>query len=231
MIAVLGRGSSLLKYKDHYSLFDKIYIVNNFDVEIETLGVNTFVDKEIIHVVGTGPVELTVNNYKRLSVKHVQFNRLKTKYLGKKNIPVPILPLPKSLLDKGFPTMPWGTYLELKDKFETHKEMCEYVEKTYPEKIVKNIRKSHSDRAWPTTGLLSIDLAIVENSPEELYLFGFDMYETNYLVKSNKPYQNAEWDKSKIMKYYLEVIVKESKDIKFYNSSAVMLNENNWMNI
>ena len=37
MIAVLGRGTSLLKYKDHYDLFDKIYIINDFNAEINTL--------------------------------------------------------------------------------------------------------------------------------------------------------------------------------------------------
>lgn len=231
MIAVLGRGSSLSKYVSYHSLFDKIYIINDFNVEIDVLGKSTLDNKEIIHVVGAGSVELTLENYKRLNVKHVQFNRLNVKYLGNKNIPVKIKPLPMVLLKRGFPTMPWELYLELKDKFNSHREMCEYVEKTYPKEIIKNIKKSKSDRSWPTTGLLAIDLAIMENSPKELYLFGFDMYATNYLVKNNKPYQNADWDKAKIMKYYLEVIVKEFKDIKFYNSSSVVFNEDNWVNI
>jgi hypothetical protein len=48
MIAVLGRGVSLSKYKDHHEIFDKIYIVNNFNVEIDTLRESAFKGKEII---------------------------------------------------------------------------------------------------------------------------------------------------------------------------------------
>jgi len=127
--------------------------------------------------------------------------------------------------------MGWNVYLGLISSFDTHQEMCDYVDETYAEDIVKNIKQSHCHRAWPTTGLLAIDLALIENFPEEVYLFGFDMYETDYMVKNNRPYQNPGWDKSKVMKYYLEVLVKEFKDTKFYNSSPIIFEETNWINI
>jgi hypothetical protein len=109
--------------------------------------------------------------------------------------------------------------------------MCAYVEKKYEDEIFVNIKKSKSHRAWPTTGMLAIDLAIAENNLDSLYLFGFDLYLSDYMVKKNRSYQNAEWDKSKMMRYYLEDIVKEFTNITFYNSSFVKFDHKNWINI
>jgi hypothetical protein len=129
MIAVLGRGSSLFRYKEYHSMFDKIYIVNNFNSEIDILGYQCFRGKEVIHVVGRGPVQLTSNNYKRLNVSYVQFNRLNIKYLDSKNIPVEIKPLPDYILARGFPPIPWNIYIyKLKISF-VDVEKCAHMSK------------------------------------------------------------------------------------------------------
>ena len=232
MIAILGRGSSLSKYVYHYQLIDKIYIVNNFNKEIDILGIDKFKGKEIINVMGRGPNELTLSNYKQLNVKHVQFNRMDISEIkNKSKIPVPIKPLPSSLLKKGFPPLDWNIYLDNKDKFENCEDMCQHIETEFSKKIRKNIRKSKCHRAWPTTGILAIDLAIEENEVEELYLFGFDLYSDHYMIKKNSDYQNKDWDKSKMMLFYIENICKKYDFIRFYNSSKVSLSENNWINI
>lgn len=158
-IAVLGRGQSLQNYRDYSHMFKKVYIVNNFNKEIDDIGFGHFKNKEIVHVASRkGPTMLSQKNYHRLKIKKVQTNAFKH-HLVKSKFPIPFKTMPESMKTRGYEPFGWENILNGK----TGK------------------RNSPNKRCWPTTGILAIDLALVENNPKELYLFGFDFYESPYL--------------------------------------------------
>ncbi len=157
-IVVLGRGESLQNYRDYSHLFKKVYIVNDFNREIDEIGFGHFKNKEIVHVASRNGKPLSKKNYHRLKIKKVQTNAFKH-HLIKTKFPIPTKTMPESMKTRGYEPYGWDKILN----GETGK------------------RKSPNKRCWPTTGLLAIDLALIENHPRELYLFGFDFYEKPYM--------------------------------------------------
>jgi hypothetical protein len=228
-MAVLGRGDSLSKYKDHSHSYENICIVNNFNREIELIGMNHFKGKNIKHVVGRGPNNLKPFLYKELDIREVQSNCLKIKQFGSTSkYVVKVVPLGKHMKDRGFPPLDWDTYLKHKDDFDNYKELVSFISDNYSNEIKSRMAKRNNVRGWPTTGLLSIDLALSSFELEEIHLFGFDFYEQDYMVRKNKNGQNRDSLKSKMMRYFLQQLINEFKDTKFvyYGSSKKFYGDN-----
>ncbi|MHA2023956.1 MAG: hypothetical protein ACTSWQ_09880 [Candidatus Thorarchaeota archaeon] len=217
-LAVLGRGKSLLWYKDHSRMFDKIYIVNDFNREIPMLGAEHFVGREVVHVVGRESSNaLSESIYGDLGIECVQSNCfLPQNFIRASSFPLPVKMLPKSMKKRGYPTLPWDLMHKHTSEHGDYKKLGRFLEATYSAQILEAQKKPIPIRAWPTTGILAIDLALVENAIGEIHLFGFDMYAEDYLVKSNRAYQNSEWTKSKMMVYHLDQLMKEFMDVKFH---------------
>lgn len=222
MIAVLGRGQSLKKYSDLHSKYDKVYIVNQFKSEIDLLGIDKFKDKDIIHVVGRGKNSLG-DYYKLINLIRIQSNSASQASFKKnhRNYPSDKLAyLSKGMLERGYPPADWKKVLKLSRKLNF----------PFLRQKLKEISPKFSEPGWPTTGILAIDLALFENNPKTIDLFGFDLYKEHYLVKKNQKYQNSEWDKSKAMTLHLSYLCNEFSETSFNSYSSVEINHINWIN-
>ena len=223
-VAVLGRGASLLEYAKHYTEFDTLYIVNDFMQEIEMLGLHKFLGKHITHVVGRTPQNsMHRQYYEKLGIDTIQANCLLMKnFIHEKEFAIKVLPLPKCMEGRGYPTLPWDVIHEAIscEAFFEHDEMIDILQHQHRKQICGIRRELVPIRAWPTTGLLAIDLALTENALDEIHLFGFDFYEKDYLVKKKAAYQNSEWVKVKMMKYHLKHLEEEYKNVRFFRSKT-----------
>ena len=232
MIAVLGRGASLDKFRDHHHKFKDIILVNNFNKEIKTLGLDLFVGKNIIHVVGRGKNSLKDNLYKKLNIKSVQSNCFSLKnFHSRSRYKIDIKCLPKEMECRGFPCLGWDLILSHINKSISIGSLRAFLELKYKKDIVVNQKKSRSLRSFPTTGILAIDYSLVIKRPRNIYLFGFDFYDKKYMIKDNASYQNGDWSKARAMKYYLSELVHEFTDTNFYCSSGFVVNSKRWYNI
>ena len=207
-VAVLGRGESLQVYRDYSHLIDKVYIVNNFNSDLWDVGAAHFKGKEIIHVASRkGPNALSRKNYIRFKIRRVQSNAFKTRLIDNiESFSVRPETMPASMRQRGYEPYGWDNIVDGR----TAK------------------RKSPNLRCWPTTGLLAIDLALVENRPEKIYLFGFDMYEKPYLNGKVKVQDDA---KQKMMFWHIHSLVSEFKGTQFYCGSSVDVPSGNWHNV
>lgn len=202
-VAVLGRGESLKAYRDYAHLFKRIYIVNNFREDIENIK-TAFRGKEIIHVASRkGPNYLTKQQYKTYNVVRVQSNAFKTRLIENAHLfyKKPVT-MPEFMNDRGYAPIGWSAILVNK----------------VGAKIL-----SPNKRCWPTTGLLAIDLALMENKLKEIYLFGFDFYEKPYLTGLVKKQDPA---KVEMMKQHLSTLKVEFKDTKFIENPPI--DESRW---
>ena len=204
-VAVLGRGQSLQVYRDYSNLVSKVYIVNNFNTDLWDVGASHFKGKEIIHVTSRkGPNALSRKNYLRFKIRRVQSNAFQSRLIDNaKSFSVRPQTMPDSMRQRGYEPYGWENILAAR------------VSK----------RKSPNLRAWPTTGLLAIDLALVENHPCNLYLFGFDMYDAPYFCGKIKEQDGF---KKKMMSVHLQKLVHEFSDTTFYCGSDVSLPSMNW---
>jgi len=117
---------------------------------------------------------------------------------------------PACMRPRGYPPVGWNKIL--KEKFTA-------------------AHKSNNGNCWPTTGLFAIDLALMENHPCEIHLFGFDFYNDKYLIKQNRPYQTQDNPKVKCMYKYLQKLVDEFKDTRFYCYTKLNIIGDNWVEI
>lgn len=209
MIAVCGRGKSLGRYLRNIK-WSKLYLVNNFDDEIYRLGLTKDSAFEIIHVAGRkGATVLTPENYEKLNIRRIVSNSMTAnlidnikRYRGRK----PEI-RPEYMNHRGYPGSNWEEILRGKVK-EKHKE---------------------NGHCWPTTGMFAIDLALRENHPNDIHLFGFDMYREQYLVKPNRPHQKPNNAKYLCMALYLNKLVNEYKGTTFYCYSNIEIEARNWV--
>ena len=219
-VAVLGRGQSLREYGKGkvYSEFDAIYIVNDFNQEIELLGLHRFL-KRTTHVVGRQSMNsLSEKMYTALGIDTIQSNCFDMKnFIHEKEFAIKVVPLPKCMEGRGYPPLPWAVIHEAMTcaAFFEHSEIIDILQHEHMKQIYGMRRELVPVRAWPTTGMLAIDLALTENELNEIHLFGFDFYEKDYLVKKNAPYQNPNWIKAKMMKYHLGQLEQEYENVKF----------------
>ena len=209
-IAVLGRGKSLNRYKP--TGYDKLYLVNDMTEEIKILGINMFDAEEIIHVCGRkGATVMCGDTYHNLGVNRIVVNAISLNHIcnikrHQQSHDRKIEARPEMMNTRGYPPYGWKAILKEKTK----------------------ALKSDNGNCWPTTGLFAIDLALMENSPKEIHLFGFDLYQRNYLIKKNRPHQTKSNPKVKAMKMCLEKLVREFKETKFYNYSEINIEAENW---
>jgi hypothetical protein len=241
-IAVLGRGSSLGKFKKFSHLFDTIYIVGNFYKEIKKLGTKHFKNKEIIHLVSRTDRPLRNNYYEKLNIVRIQTmyypHQLKIIKPGKKNFMEKfrgfnIKFLPDYMKNRGYPTVSREKIKKYSKKFNNYKEMCIFFEKEYKMEIEDGIKKNNRSRYWPTTGTFALDLALVENNPKNLYIFGIDAYTAVSYVKYNWEPPGLRKDThslvSKLMIYHMEELAKEFYKINFNSGSdLIKINCSNW---
>ena len=71
-IAILGRGSSVDRYRKYSYLFKKIYIVGRFDKEVKRIGIRHFQGKEVVHIISRGCPPLREKFRKILKIKSLQ---------------------------------------------------------------------------------------------------------------------------------------------------------------
>ena len=126
--AVLGRGSSLVKYLEHYEKIPKIYLVNDFNDELLELGLDKFKHKKIVHVVGRGPNQLSKKAYKKLCINKVICNAFdSSSFQG--NYPVKIKYLDEKMRKRGYPSVGMEMVQSCMDKFDTYKELIKFLKK------------------------------------------------------------------------------------------------------
>ncbi len=209
-IAVLGRGMSLQVYRDYSHLFKKVYLVNGFDKDIKEAGLAHFKGKTITHVASRkGPTWLSKRVYKRFKITRVVTNAFKTNLItNRKNFFRTPQTIPKCMCERGYRPVGWKKII--KDDFTG--------------KLV-----SDNKRCWPTTGLLAIDLALTENKPAELWLFGFDFYTTPYL--SGQKITKKTPEKLEMMKLHLGRLVWEYENTQFHCASKFKVPAPNWHNV
>ena len=233
MIAVLGRGTTLARYADYHHLFDTVYIVNNWNAEIDYFGYDKFDGKKVIHVVGRGKNFLTKDKYKRLGINGVFTNSFNDKQFGKKpKFPIKLYHLGNDWKNRGYPPIGWQPILDHTKDFNNYKDMNAFIEKKYAH-ILPKIRKKHRClRAWPTTGMLCVDIAMFNNPNADMYFFGYDFYRGEYLTQKN-PYehQTYEWEKSRAMRYHFSELAKEFPGVTIYFGSDTTFDLPNWNNI
>lgn len=226
--AILGRGSTLVKYLEYYENISKIYLINNFNDELEKLGLDKFKHKKVVHVVGRGTNQLSKRFYKKLCINKVICNAFdSSNFQG--NYPIKIKYLDEKMRKRGYPSVGMETVQMYMDKFDTYKELINFLQQEIKAGRLKEKHKSR--RGWPTTSLLAIDLCLIKDRPNSMYLFGIDFYRTQYLTKQNAEYQDGNWYKSKSMIKQLEYVVREFKKVQFYSSYCLDWDFPNWHNL
>lgn len=242
IVAVLGRGSSLKKYKKYYNFMDKIYLVGNFQKEISEMGKKYFLNKKIVHVVGRGHLGLSKNTYNKLNINSVQTicHKLSHFVSGggkkfKKHFPpkMKLKTVPECMKKRGYPPLPLEILHKYISKFDDYKKMVKFLEKKYANK--KELWAKRRIRYWPITGSYAIDLALTENKVDKLYLFGIDiylnpdLYYTRYKGDFTEIVYNLKTD---LCLYHINGLVKEYILTIFYSSSDyVVFDDKNWNNI
>jgi len=230
-IAVLCRGKSLGEYRNYSHLFEKIYIVARFYKEIKKLGIKHFEDKKIIHVVARTSQPLRYGFYDKLNIPYVQTfchsleKEFKSSY-GKSHIDkypkgLPIRIVPPCMRKRGLEPLSAEIIEEYCHDFKSYKKLNAFLKKNKAREISLTKRRT---RYWPTTGVFALDLALTENKPKEIYLFGLDMYAAlTYIQYSQQEFRTLMDDNiTRLGVYYIKQLVEEYKNVKFYSSSKVL---------
>ncbi len=239
-IAMLGKGTSLKLYSKYSHLFKKVYLINRFQKEINKIGVSHFKNKEVIQVVGRASVQLSDGQYKDLKIKDVyltvfdmfHFKTGKGKVL-KKSFPkfVSLIVAPKYMYDRAFYFDDsewkdvWG-YVEVVNKYrgiEAIKELNKIIGDKFSE-LIKYRKKNPNEylkgvKGWFSTGSYAVDLALTQSEDgDNFYLFGFDFYNTKYLVPSklDKNYTRESYG-TLLQKWHMKKLVEEFGSINFYS--------------
>jgi len=214
--AILGRGKSLEKWDMPVRpQFDKIFLVNNCSEEVRRLGIERGDAGSIEHVCGRkGATILEQDTYTKLNISKVHVNSLGYDNICNikrmtQRIPANVLTRtrPGPMRDRGYPPIGW-------------------------KKIARGVSeaawKSNNGNCWPTTGLYAIDFVLTMERPDELWLFGFDFYHEQYLIKPNREYQNGKNPKVKMMPVYLQKLVDEYRGTKFVSATDLGIKGDNW---
>lgn len=216
-VAVFGRGKSLenvLKFYN-YAILDRLYLVNDMSKELPELPTPS-IHTEVIHVAGRKTATIMEQYaYKIAHVNRVVINAIDRGHICniKRHVNIPenvrVETRPECMMDRGYEPVGWG-------------------------KILKNKSaaiKSDNGRAWPTTGLFAIDLALTENNPETIDLVGFDFYTKPYFIKRNRPSQTQSNPKIKMMYKHLQQLVYEYRGTEFICYSDIRMIGSNWRNV
>jgi len=231
-IAVLGRGISLRKYRQHHSKFNKIYIVNPFIQEINAIGTECFQGKELVHVVSGGAdCRLPQRQYNLFPKLTIIGNAI-----HKRAFPIKYYkfqPLPEFMTKRGFPLVGCNSMVEvLNDQPDiTHEALIQQLNTEHADAIAtRNFNATASTRYWPTTGMFAIDLALMSENPENIHLFGFDCFTNgvdSYFIGKKSSHQNKY--AQEIMRYYLKKLVMEFADTQFHSADELPgMQQPNW---
>ncbi len=240
-VAVLARGSSLGKFKKHSDLFKTIYIVGNFYKEIKRIGVKHFENKKIIFIPSRTDRPLRNDYHKKLDIIRIQTmyypHQLISKKKGKQGLidkfkGFKLEFLPDYMKNRGYPVIDREIINSYMKKYTNYKAMCLFLENNFVKEIKKGVKDNRRSRYWPTTGLYALDICLVEQNPDEIYLFGIDCYQYKTLSYSKYNWENKKRDHSivkKIMLYHMEQLAKEFSFTKFYTScDKIDFNVSNW---
>jgi len=215
--AVLGRGRSLGLWNaiPAKPIFKFLYLVNNCSEEVRRIGLSVSDADHIDHVCGRkGATIMEPEVYKNLCIDWVRVNALGEKRIENIKRMLQFIPTetmistrPNAMMDRGYPPIGW-------------KKLLKGVTSAAP--------KSKNGNCWPTTGLYAIDLMLTCYRPSELWLFGFDFYGKDYLIKPNRVYQTQKNPKVKMMYVYLQKMVDELPNTQFYSASSLGIKGDNW---
>lgn len=204
-IAVLGRGKSLKRYKALG--YDKLYLVNDMTEEVKRIRLTLFDAKEIIHVCGRkGATVMTGDTYHNLGINRIVVNAISLNHIEnikrhKQNHKLNLEIRSAAMAKRGYPPIGWSKLLR---------------------GVKSAAKKSTNGNCWPTTGLFAIDLALTENLPEEIHLWGFDFYKRAYMVKPNRSYQTQRNPKVKMMYKCLGELIYEYNGVDFHCHSDIL---------
>lgn len=174
-LGILLKGKSIEKIAQFEGKFQHAFIVNNFDLEYDT--VRPHLDGvEIIQFVNKlGTAVLTNEHYSGFGIKTIQTNMALTIDKNKKGYRKLKTFYPKFLKIHSLPQQ------VLKyNEFFTRRGVKGYVHK------------------HPNTGLLAICYSLEFIKPEEMYICGLDFYQADY--KFRRPHQNPQRKQQKKMK-------------------------------
>lgn len=228
--AVLGRGPSLRDYPSHSDRFEKIYIVNPFAEEIDTLGLEHFAHKHVVHLVGKSAAAiLTQTQYKSLASIQIRANRPADRTV--RGYPVRIQGIASYMSKRGFPSVSPHLLVQALEPGLSWEEYVTKLESEFADEVAqwKEAHPTTTGRYWPTTGMFAIDSALNEMVPDQMYLFGFELYSTGkdrYFIRSQNSCQPLY--AVKLMKFYLEHLVKEFRTTQFFSAAQIEIDAPNW---
>jgi len=250
-IAICGRGTSLIRFAHLSHLFDKVYLVNPFSAEIEKLGGQHFRGKELVHVISRGndcrlkqdqyalfkKITTTANITKGIRPPKSMRGGTPTVRIGNRRY-IYFKSMSDDMKTRGFPLVGWDCIASILQQADPsvgtmtkHADVIEQLETKHADVITKNTERATSTtRCWPTTGIFAIELALVSDSPQEIYLFGFDCFQNgtdSYLTGKQKSHQTK--DAQEVMKYYLNYLVHCFAATQFHSADEQPhITEPNW---
>lgn len=246
-IAVCGRGISLRRYAQFSHLFDKVYLTDPFSAEIQKLGVQHFKGKELVHVVSKGndcrlkqdqyalfaKASTVANITKAIQSPKAMPDGTPTQRIGSFRY-INFKPMSESMRERGFPLVGWNDVtlvLRNAEAISDHAAILGQLEAGFSDVIAaNNERATSTTRCWPTTGIFAIELALVDDSPEEIHLFGFDCFQNgtdSYFIGKRKSHQTR--DAQEVMKYYLNHLVQDYAATEFHSADEQPnITEANW---
>jgi hypothetical protein len=157
---IILKGKSLERFPDFRDRFERCFLVNNFDKEIEAVG-GSLEGKKIVHFVNrlmTAP--LKPENYERFNITDVQLSKISR--VGDKRLKVAV---------------PHYNSLGLKVHY-LPKHLLKFNEFFGAEYAKK----------FPNTGILAIIYTLQMLRPRNLWIVGLDYYQSDYLFR--RPHAN-----------------------------------------
>jgi len=189
--AVLGKGKSLLELRKYHQRFDHCFIVNNFDEEMPIIG-EYLRGKNIVHFVNRlKTAVLTKDHYRDFGIQNIQYS------------------VTSVLRDKAFLKTTLKYHLLGLKTHKLPKSLLTHNQRFGKEYALKN----------PNTGLMALFYALSLIKPQELWVFGMDFYQEDYVVR--RPWANPiEIQREKMARLGIPEAASEAfqreKDVKIY---------------
>jgi len=206
-MAVVGSGSSVVRFKDFGG--DKAYVVNKPpETVLRIMSFNGTLPKcELVHVV-QNIKDSAFEDYKKYGIRRIQSTAFwKSAMRNPRWYPWEPELAPWFLYDRGYNQKSWNKILEGRSGG----------------KIIE-----HDLRWWPLTGIFALDLAVLENCPSEVYLYGFDFYKTGWCDRPSKKMNDT---LLAVGEKHLKAVVGENPNIQFKCASEYVVDAPNWENI
>ena len=184
-LALICRGGSAI-YLETHNDFSHCFVVGQIDNLMTSIG-SRLIDRKIVHIINKVSIVTDKTLYERYRIKDIQCN------FGNK---------PDNTLSEG--------------KTALYKKVCSKNKhaKVHLSPVEVQRRKTTATQTWVTTGLFAVDLAAFFQ-PKNLYIYGLDFYDSDYLAreKINTSIAKNRRRADEMVKNFL-AIFKRDKDIK-----------------